>query len=186
MSVPALFLDRDGVINVDHGYVHQIDRFEFMDGIFELCRLAQELGFYIFVVTNQAGIGRGYYTEEDFCSLTRWMCEVFKGEGVNIQKVYFCATHPEYGLGHYKTESVMRKPNPGMLLQAARDFNIDLSASVLIGDKGSDIAAGLSAGVRSNLLLATECQDRDLRIGACKVISRLQEAIPYLQLNSRP
>ena len=143
----ALFLDRDGVINVDHGYVYQPENFEFIDGVFDLCRAAVERGYLIVVVTNQAGIGRGYYTEEDFLRLSGWMCDQFSSRGVEIAKVYFCPTHPEHGIGQYKVDSLMRKPGPGMLLQASRELDIDLAQSVFVGDKDSDKLAGEAAGV---------------------------------------
>jgi D-glycero-D-manno-heptose 1,7-bisphosphate phosphatase len=176
---PALFLDRDGVINVDHGYVHKVEDFQPIDGIFELCRAAQARGFQIFVVTNQAGIGRGCYTENDFHALSRWMCALFQSHGVTIQKVYFCPTHPEHGLGHYKTESPLRKPHPGMLLQAHAEFGVDFSRSVLIGDKPSDIAAGLAAGVATTLLFDPMGVAQASDCGATAVITRLEEAIGF-------
>ena len=148
----ALFLDRDGVINIDHGYVYLQEQFEFVTGIFELCRKAVESGYLIFVVTNQAGIGRGYYTEQQFHECTDWMCNQFLIQGIKIEHVYFCPSHPEYGLNDYKYESFFRKPQPGMILQAADEYNLDLSVSVLVGDKESDIQAGMSAGVGSNIL----------------------------------
>lgn len=148
----ALFLDRDGVINIDHAYVCKPDTFEFIDGIFELCRKAKELGYLIFVITNQAGIGRGYYTEQDFLTLTDWMIGEFKKQNVEIDKVYFCPSHPEHGIGKYKVDSPNRKPNPGMILQAKKEFDIDLARSILIGDKESDIQAGIAAGVAVNVL----------------------------------
>lgn len=148
----ALFLDRDGVINVDHGYVHTPEKFEFVDGIFELCRAARQFGYLLVVVTNQAGIGRGYYGEDDFHCLSGWMCEQFRMRGADIAKVYFCPDHPEHGIGRYRRESPMRKPNPGMILAAAADFDLDLASSLLVGDKISDIDAGRAAGVGCNLL----------------------------------
>lgn len=149
---PALFLDRDGVINVDHAYVYKQEDFEFIDGIFDLCRTAKQLGFLIFVVTNQAGIGRGFYTEQDFLKLTDWMCGIFCDEGIVIDKVYFCPSHPEYGVGQYKVDSPYRKPGPGMILQAAQEFDIDMTRSVLVGDKESDIQAAVAAGVGRTFL----------------------------------
>src|SRR4029079_2746485 len=95
----ALFLDRDGVINIDRGYVCAQDDFEFVDGIFDVCRHATSLGYLIIVVTNQAGIGRGYYSEEDFTQLPEWMCRAFGEQGAPIAKVYFCPFHPEFGVG---------------------------------------------------------------------------------------
>ena len=147
MKRRALFLDRDGVINVDHGYVHRPEDFEFIDGIFDLCRHARELGYLIVVVTNQAGIGRGFYTEVAFHALTAWMKQQFADQGVDIAAVYFCPHHALHGIGGYKRECERRKPNPGMLKDAAREHGIDLGASMLIGDKESDIEAGRRAGL---------------------------------------
>jgi D-glycero-D-manno-heptose 1,7-bisphosphate phosphatase len=144
---PALFLDRDGVVNVDHGYVCRPEDFQFIDGIFDLCRAAQRQGYLIVVITNQAGIGRGYYSEADFAALTAWMVERFAAEGITIDGVYFCPFHPEHGVGPYKADAPCRKPNPGMILQAAEEHGIDLARSMLVGDKPSDIQAGVAAGV---------------------------------------
>ena len=127
MTTPALFLDRDGVINVDHGYVHRPEHFEFVPGIFELCAEATTRGLPIVVVTNQAGIGRGYYTEADFHRLTDWMHERFRQAGVPLTAVYFCPFHPTAGIGAYRAESEFRKPGPGMILQAAREHALDLA-----------------------------------------------------------
>lgn len=172
---PALFLDRDGVINVDHAYVGKQEDFEFVDGIFELCRSAKELGYLIFVVTNQAGVGRGYYTEQDFLNLTDWMSDGFKMQGINIDKVYFCPSHPEHGIGKYKVDSPNRKPNPGMILQAIDEFEIDLARSVLVGDKESDIQAGIAAGVACNVLYCSSDNESLLSTAASAVVGRLAE-----------
>lgn len=150
---PALFLDRDGVINVEKRYVHLIKDFEFVDGIFELCRSAIKWGMRIVVVTNQAGIGRGFYTEAQFQALTDWMMTRFEEEGAPISAVYFCPFHPEHGVGLYRKESYDRKPNPGMILRARDEVGIDLSRSILIGDKESDIKAAKAAGVGLTMLL---------------------------------
>jgi D-glycero-D-manno-heptose 1,7-bisphosphate phosphatase len=150
----ALFLDRDGVINADKNYVWRIEEFEFLPGIFELCRAAQEVGLIPIVVTNQAGIGRGYYTEHDFWTLTEWMLGQFRERGIGIGHVYHCPYHPAAGIGEYRRESFDRKPNPGMILRAKNDFDLELSRSVLVGDKDSDIEAGRAAGVGFNIKLA--------------------------------
>lgn len=150
----ALFLDRDGVINVDRGYVHRICDFEFIEGVFDLCDWFQKLGFLIIVATNQAGIGRGYYSEAEFLSLTAWMNMQFASRNITIAHTYYCPSHPEHGIGHYRTESFNRKPNPGMILTARDDYELDLAGSVLIGDKESDITAGLAACIGTNILLA--------------------------------
>ncbi len=174
---PALFLDRDGVINVDHGYVHRPADFEFMPGIFDLVRSANELGYLVVVVTNQAGIGRGYYSEAQFLLLTDWMKERFKAEGARIDAVYFCPFHPEHGIGEYRRESEYRKPGPGMLLQAERDLDIDLRKSVLVGDKPSDMAAGQAAGVGTLLHFLTHTE---LAISGAVSIHQIEDALPYL------
>ena len=145
----AFFLDRDGVINPDHGYLHKIEDFEFLPGVFEACRMILQIGFKIVIVTNQAGIGRGYYTEAQFEELTAWMIGRFNQEGIEISDVQFCPHHPEAGLGKYKKDCSHRKPNPGMLLAAAKKLDISLSGSVLVGDKISDMLAGENAGVQS-------------------------------------
>jgi D-glycero-D-manno-heptose 1,7-bisphosphate phosphatase len=173
----ALFLDRDGVINVDHAYVSHIDDFEFIDGIFELCRAAVENGYLLVVVTNQAGIGRGFYSEADFQVLNDWMKLRFEQERCALTAVYYCPTHPVHGLGDYRIDSDFRKPNPGMLFQAAREHNIDLLASIIIGDKGSDMLAGKLSNIGIRLLFnQSEIYEDDkvVRVGA------LHEAIRYL------
>lgn len=155
----ALFLDRDGVINVEKNYVYKIEDFEFIDGIFELTKYFQDKGYLIVVITNQAGIGRGYYTEEDFHKLNDWMIEQFKKRSITITEVYYCPYHPTHGIGEYLKDSFERKPNPGMILKASEKYNIDLSESVLIGDKDSDIKAGEAAGILKNIKNHGNIQD---------------------------
>jgi len=147
MTRPALFLDRDGVINVDRGYVHRAEEIEFVEGIFDLVRAAAEFGYLVVVITNQAGIGRGYYSQADFHRLMDWIAAQFIDRQCRIDAVYFSPFHPEHGLGEYRRHSDCRKPAPGMLLRAQRELDIDLANSILIGDKQSDIEAGIAAGV---------------------------------------
>jgi D-glycero-D-manno-heptose 1,7-bisphosphate phosphatase len=157
IACSALFLDRDGVINVDYGYVHTMDRFEFLPGIFELARFwTQDVQRPIVVVTNQAGIGRGYFTEGDYQNLTRWMCDRFAAEGAAIQRVYHCPYHPTDGVGAYRADHPWRKPNPGMFLQAAADLDLDLGSCIIIGDKMSDICAAAAAGVDLRVLIGVQ------------------------------
>ena len=184
MLFPALFLDRDGVINVDHGYVHRIEQIEFIDGIFDLVRQARSKYYKVVVVTNQAGIGRGYYTEEDFNQLTEWMLCQFVDVGASIGKVYFSPYHPIHAKGKYLKDDFSRKPKPGMLLRARDELQIDLSTSVLIGDKESDIQAGIAAGVGTNLLLSPHAA-RSADGPSFPSITSLQEAFPYLRDFSR-
>jgi D-glycero-D-manno-heptose 1,7-bisphosphate phosphatase len=143
----ALFLDRDGVINEDYGYVHKIEDFHFREGIFDVCRAAQKARMKIIVVTNQAGIGRGYYSVNDFKILTSYMSEKFASEHIYISDVYHCPYHPEHGIGHYKKASFCRKPNPGMLVIACSDHNINPRTSLMIGDKESDRKAAMALGI---------------------------------------
>jgi D-glycero-D-manno-heptose 1,7-bisphosphate phosphatase len=158
MNAKALFLDRDGVINAERDYVCRIEDFEFIPGIFDLCRTAQAAGLVPIVVTNQAGIGRGYYTEDDFQRLTEWMLERFIEHGIRIARVYHCPFHPTAGIGHYHRESFDRKPNPGMILRAKEDFALNLAGCVLVGDRPSDIAAGRAAGVAYNVRLVHDAR----------------------------
>jgi D-glycero-D-manno-heptose 1,7-bisphosphate phosphatase len=151
-----LFLDRDGIINHDIGYTHKIPEFKFIDGIFDLCRVAVREGYILIVVTNQAGIGRGLYTETDFLRLTDWMRGVFELERAPITDVFFCPYHPEHGIGEYKADSFDRKPNPGMFLKAAEKHSISLADSIMIGDKDSDMDAAFRAGVGRRLMMRTE------------------------------
>jgi len=181
MVQKALFLDRDGVINVDHGYVYKREEFQFIDGIFELTSLAISKGYIIIVITNQAGIGRGFYSVKDFELLTNWMCKKFAEEKVHITKVYFSPFHPLYGIGKYKKYDESRKPRPGMILQAVNEFCINLTESVLIGDKYTDIEAGQSAGVGTNILYIGNSDDTfDARLN-CYTIFTLNEAKFFLQ-----
>ena len=163
----AVFLDRDGVINIDHGYTYKPEEFEFIDGVFETCQKMQASGYKIVVVTNQSGIGRGYYSEQDFHYLSQWMVEQFAEHGVQISGVYFCPHHPEKAKAEYLKSCDCRKPEPGMLLQAAKELCLDLSASIMVGDKESDIQAGRKAGVKVCVRIAdtsvttdADCQTR--------------------------
>jgi D-glycero-D-manno-heptose 1,7-bisphosphate phosphatase len=138
----AIFIDRDGVINVDKGHVYKSEDFEFIEEIFEICRKYINMGFIILVITNQAGIAKRIFTESDFLKLTDWMVEQFRNNGVKISKVYHCPHHPDI-----TGPCECRKPNPGMILQAIDEFDLDISRSVLIGDKDTDLEAGRRAGI---------------------------------------
>jgi D-glycero-D-manno-heptose 1,7-bisphosphate phosphatase len=147
----ALFIDRDGVINVDKVHVSEIAQFEFTDGIFELCRKYAEADYRILVITNQAGIAKGYYTEEDFKVLSDWMVGEFEARGIKIDRVYHCPHHPDF-----TGKCVCRKPEPGMILKAIDEFDLVISRCVLIGDKESDLEAGRRAGIpETNLVMLT-------------------------------
>jgi D-glycero-D-manno-heptose 1,7-bisphosphate phosphatase len=150
--IKALFIDRDGVINIDKVHVFLRKDFEFTPGIFDLCRSYLGKGFLLIVITNQAGIAKGIYSEDDFQKLTDWMIGEFKNFGITISKVYHCPHHPDI-----TGPCECRKPKPGMILEAKNEFDLDLSQSVLIGDKETDIQAGRSAGIpEANLHLFSE------------------------------
>ena len=148
----ALFLDRDGTINIDTGYVHEPERFEFINGIFEFCRAAQDKGFLIIVITNQSGIERGYFTEDEYITTTRYMVGEFAQRGITITDVLHCPA----------LSGPDRKPKPGLFLKARDKYNIDMSRSINIGDKERDIQAGRAAGVGTNILFAGTFPDLNL------------------------
>lgn len=148
----AVFLDRDGTINVDHGYVFRAEEFEFIPGAPEAIRRLRDAGYLVIVVTNQAGVARGLYDEEDVHELHRHLDRELARYGTAIDAYYYCPHHPEKGRGSYLRECACRKPLPGMMLQAAADFSLDLGLSFLVGDKRSDIDAGTAAGCRPILV----------------------------------
>lgn len=138
----ALFLDRDGVINEDLGYVYRSEDFKLIDGVIDFCKEMQGRGYEIIVITNQSGIARGYYTESDFEKITAHMVDLFASAGVTITDVFHCPS----------LEGPDRKPAPGLFLKAREKYGIDMAASVNIGDKDRDLAAGRAAGVGVNIL----------------------------------
>lgn len=176
----ALFLDRDGVINVDTGYAFKQEQIIFIDGIFEFCRLAKSLGYYLIIITNQSGIGRGLYSKSDFTVLMSWMKKIFKEENCEIHDVYFCPYHPHEGKGKYKRKSSWRKPGPGMIKAAAKQHNIDVMNSVIIGDSYTDIEAGLGAGVKWRLILTNGGAGPLLDKGSHVQVESLYAAINFL------
>ncbi|MFZ5431008.1 MAG: D-glycero-alpha-D-manno-heptose-1,7-bisphosphate 7-phosphatase [Bacteroidota bacterium] len=142
MKKKALFLDRDGTINVEKNYLYKIEEFVFRDGIFDLAKAFLERGYLIFVVTNQSGIARGFYSENDYLYLTAWMVEQFRMQGIEIRKVYHCPHYPEKD-----GFCGCRKPEPGMLLETIREFDLDPGQCVVIGDSDRDLEAGRKAGI---------------------------------------
>lgn len=153
---PAAFLDRDGVINVDHGYVFRTEHFELVPGVLDAGRRLVTRGYLLVVITNQSGIGRGMYTEADFAALTEWMKGVFARAEAPLAGVYFCPHHPTDASGAYQRDCDCRKPAPGMLLRAAAGLRIDLAHSIMYGDRASDLEAAAAAGVPQRVLLGTD------------------------------
>jgi D-glycero-D-manno-heptose 1,7-bisphosphate phosphatase len=145
---PAAFLDRDGVLNVDHGYTHRPEQLEWIDGAPEAVRLLNEAGYLVFVVTNQSGIARGYYDEEAVKSFHAHMQKDLASHRAHVDAFYYCPHHPEGTIKSLAVHCRCRKPGPGMLEQAAGKWPIDRDASFLVGDKDEDIAAARAFGIR--------------------------------------
>jgi len=153
MKERALFLDRDGVVNREVGYLYRSEDVAFLDGIFSLCGTARRLGFRIVIVTNQSGIARGFYTEDDYHKLMEWMRGQFLDRGIQLDGTYHSPYHPEHGIGEYKREHEDRKPGAGMLRRAARDLHLDLCQSLMVGDRCTDIAAAHAGSLRQAFFL---------------------------------
>lgn len=173
---PALFLDRDGVVNEDLVHVHRREDFRFIDGVFDLAGAARARGHAVVIVTNQAGIGRGLYSESQFQALMDWVRGEFAARDAAIDAVYHCPFHPVHGIGEYRRESEDRKPGPGMILRAARELQLDLGSSLLVGDRPSDMQAAVAAGVGRALLLGPP-----ERAPGFTAIASLREAIAHLK-----
>ena len=146
MTIKTIFLDRDGVINKDTNYLYKIEEFEFTTGIFKMCQYLLSIDYQIIIVTNQSGIARGYFSENDFQKITQWMLSQFKINGVNILDVFHCPHSSDSNCN-------CRKPKPGMLIKAQKQYNIDMGNSWMIGDKERDISAAKNAGIKNTILL---------------------------------
>jgi len=144
----ALFLDRDGIINVNHGYVSRQEDIDFIDSIFTLATKAKEAGYIIIIVTNQSGIAREYYSEQDFHKLSRWLENQFWQHGIKISKTLHCPHHPNYSYS-----CTCRKPRIGMITKASKQFNIDLRQSIMIGDSLSDMRCAQQAKIKTRVYL---------------------------------
>lgn len=149
----AAFIDRDGVINEERDYVHCIEDFMLIPGVVEGLTLLRSAGYLLIVVTNQAGIARGYYDQAAMEHLHDYLRRLLSERGVTLDAIYFCPHHPQGSVSGLDIECNCRKPAPGMLLQAMQDFDLDLSASVLIGDKHSDVQAGKRSGVGRTVIV---------------------------------
>jgi D-glycero-D-manno-heptose 1,7-bisphosphate phosphatase len=180
----AVFLDRDGTINVEKDYLHRVEDFLFIKGAPEAIRRLNVAGFLVIVVTNQSGVARGYFPREAVCRLHEHIQHLLQGCDAVIDGFYVCPHHPEKGQGEYRVDCDCRKGAPGMLLQAARDHGIDLQRSWMIGDKLADIEAGMAAGCRSILVRtgygAVEEAKVIPRFPATSVCTDLTDAVRFL------
>ena len=148
----VIFLDRDGTLNEEVNYLHRKEDLVLLPGVAEALKAFKDQGYRLVVVTNQAGVARGYYTEDDVKELHRYMNELLAGQGVKIDAFYYCPHHPEHGIGKYKVRCHCRKPGTGMFEMAEQDFAVDKASSWMIGDKLIDMEAGRNYGVRTVLV----------------------------------
>ena len=169
MAIKTIFLDRDGVINKEVNYLHKINDFEFIGGIFDACLHFQSLSYKIIIITNQSGISRGYYTESDYQKLTQWMLEQFQYKNVNILDVFHCPHGPD-------STCDCRKPKPGMLIEAKINHNIDMEKSWMIGDKEEDIMAANAAKIKNTILVRSGHKINEKITKAKFVIDSLKES----------
>ena len=151
LSRPALFLDRDGVLNVDHGWVGTRDRWEWVPGALEAISMATRMGFHVFVVTNQSGVARGHYTEAELHALHRWVLDQALAAGGTIDDWRYCPDHPEAAIDQYRRANDWRKPGPGMILDLLRAWRLERSRCLMVGDQPTDMQAAEAAGVRGHL-----------------------------------
>ncbi len=168
MMQKAIFLDRDGVINIEKDYLHRIEDFEFIDGLFEALHYLQSFGYLLFIITNQSGIGRGYYNEDDFKTITSWMLEEFKKKNITISQIEYCPHAPDI-------DCHCRKPKTGMIDKIKKNFQLDLEHSWLIGDKQSDIECAFNSKIKNTI---------QVRSGHDFTTSQADFVIDKLDLNS--
>jgi D-glycero-D-manno-heptose 1,7-bisphosphate phosphatase len=161
MSRRCVFLDRDGVINIDNGYVSKWEDFQFIPGALNTIRKIYAMGYDLVIVTNQSGIVRGYYTIEEYRVFTSRMLAAIESNGVRVLADYFCPHLPEGAVFQYSKECNCRKPAPGMILRAAMEYDINLAHSIMVGDKISDMDAATAAGVRHRYLVSDKYEDTD-------------------------
>lgn len=161
---PAVFFDRDGVLNVDHGYVYRSEEFEWMSGAMDAVKYFNNQGYLVFVITNQSGIARGYYTEQDVHRLNEFMNRQLAAKGAHVDAFYYCPHHKEGIIPQYSRECNCRKPQPGMLLKAMQEWPVDKEQSLMIGDKPSDVKAAQAAGISGYLYAGSNLYDFVLKL----------------------
>tara|TARA_B110000008_G_C16887728_1_gene531547 strand:- start:732 stop:1259 length:528 start_codon:yes stop_codon:yes gene_type:complete len=169
MTIKTIFLDRDGVINKDKNYVYKVEDFEFIDGVFTACKYLLAQNYKIIIVTNQSGIGRGYYSEKDFDNINAWMLKQFRKNDVNILDVFHCPHIPEANCN-------CRKPKPGMFYEAKNKHSIDLEKSWMIGDSERDITAANLAGIKNTILVNSRNKIEKKSSNAVFFLDSIQES----------
>jgi D-glycero-D-manno-heptose 1,7-bisphosphate phosphatase len=168
MAIKTIFLDRDGVINKEVNYLHKIDDFEFIDGIFDACLHFQSLSYKIIIITNQSGISRGYYSHSDYQKVTQWMLDQFRYKNINILDIFHCPHGPD-------STCDCRKPKPGMFLKAKDKHNTDMEKSWMIGDKERDTIAANSAGIDNTILIRSSHRIDEPNSNAKIILDSIQQ-----------
>ena len=169
-NIKVIFLDRDGVINKEIGYLYKIKDFSFINNVFKACNYFQSVGYNLIIITNQSGIARGYYKEEDFHRLNKWMLEQFTCNGIKILDIFFCPHNPNAGCN-------CRKPKPGLLLEANKKYGIDMKKSWMIGDKEVDVSAANSAGITNTILVKTGHKIDETKSNARFILKSIEDCI---------
>ena len=174
MAIKTIFLDRDGVINEEVNYLHEIKNFKFIDGVFEACLHFQKLNYEIIITSNQSGIARGYFSESDYIKLTKWMLDEFNQKNISILDTFYCPHGPD-------SKCYCRKPQPGMLIEAKRKHNINMQDSWMIGDKESDIVAANNAGISNTILVRSGHSVDKLNSSSSFIINSIKDSENFIK-----
>ena len=175
MAIKTIFLDRDGVINEEVNYLYQIEKIKFIDGVFEACLYFQKLNYKIIIVSNQSGIARGYYSEEDYKKLTAWILNQFEQKSISILDTFYCPHGPD-------SKCNCRKPKPGMLIDAKHKHNISMEESWMIGDKETDITAAKIAGIRNTILVRSGNINHEPNSKASHIANSIKESKKIIEI----
>ncbi len=173
MTRAAIFIDRDGTINVEKNYLHRVEDWEWIPGSVDAIRAFNNAGFLVIVISNQAGVARGLYSETDIHRLHAHVSSELVRRGARIDAYYYCPHHPGFGKDR---DCTCRKPLPGLILKAQKDFDIDLSNSWMVGDTANDVKAGSAAGVRCILVATGYGSEERAKLGAVPYAENLQVA----------